>query len=60
VFDRADAVELVDLTPDDLIQRLKDGKVYVPRQAERALDHFFAPPTSPHFVSLRCVARRTG
>ena len=31
VFDRADAVELVDLTPDDLIGRLKEGKVYVPR-----------------------------
>jgi two-component system, OmpR family, sensor histidine kinase KdpD len=30
VFDCADAVELVDLTPDDLIQRLKEGKVYVP------------------------------
>ena len=37
IFDRADAVELVDLTPDDLIQRLKEGKVYVPKQAERAL-----------------------
>src|SRR5258706_383699 len=36
IFDRADAIELVDLTPDDLIQRLKDGKVYVPAQAERA------------------------
>ena len=35
IFDRADAVELVDLTPDDLIQRLKDGKVYVP-EAGRA------------------------
>ena len=35
VFDRADAVELVDLTPDDLIARLKEGKVYVP-QAGRA------------------------
>ena len=43
VFDRADAVELVDLTPDDLIQRLKEGKVYVPKQAERALEHFFSP-----------------
>src|SRR4029077_11695335 len=40
VFDRANAVELVDLTPDDLIQRLKEGKVYVPKQAERALEHF--------------------
>ena len=43
IFDRADAVELVDLTPDDLIQRLKEGKVYVPKQAERALEHFFSP-----------------
>src|ERR1700748_1062270 len=41
VFARADAVELVDLTPDDLITRLREGKVYVPRQAERALEHFF-------------------
>src|SRR5882757_7221910 len=39
VFDRADAIELVDLTPDDLIERLKEGKVYVPQQAERALEH---------------------
>ena len=37
IFDRADSVELIDLTPDDLIQRLKEGKVYVPKQAERAL-----------------------
>jgi two-component system sensor histidine kinase KdpD len=36
IIDRADEIELVDLTPDDLIQRLKEGKVYVPRQAERA------------------------
>src|SRR5215831_3597029 len=41
VFDRAEAVELVDLTPDDLIERLKEGKVYVPKQAEHALEHFF-------------------
>jgi len=37
IFDRADDVELVDLTPEDLIQRLKEGKVYVPEQAERAV-----------------------
>lgn len=30
IIDRADDIELVDLTPDDLIQRLKEGKVYVP------------------------------
>src|SRR6516165_9704928 len=43
VFDRADAIELVDLTADDLIERLKQGKVYVPKQAERALEHYFSP-----------------
>ena len=42
IFDRADDVELVDLTPEDLIQRLNEGKVYVPEQARarrRALFH---------------------
>ena len=37
VFQEASDVELVDLTPDDLLQRLRDGKVYVPAQAERAI-----------------------
>src|SRR5258708_35118583 len=36
VLDKADEIELVDLTPDDLIQRLHDGKVYVPHEAARA------------------------
>src|SRR5882757_353497 len=60
VFDSADAVELVDLTPEDLIQRLKDGKVYVPKQAERALDHFFAPAnlTALRELALRRTAER--
>src|SRR5215469_7058563 len=31
ILDRANEIELVDLTPDDLIQRLKEGKVYVPK-----------------------------
>ena len=43
ILDRADDIELVDLTPDDLIQRLKEGKVYVPQQARRALEHYFSP-----------------
>src|SRR5262249_12166008 len=38
IFDRADEVELVDIPPDDLLQRLREGKVYVPHQAERALE----------------------
>src|SRR6516162_2465412 len=60
VFDRADAVELIDLTPDDLIQRLKEGKVYVPKQAERALEHFFSPGnlTALRELALRRTADR--
>jgi two-component system sensor histidine kinase KdpD len=60
VFDRADAVELVDLTPADLIARLKEGKVYVPRQAERALEHFFSPAnlTALRELALRRTAER--
>ena len=60
VFDSADAVEIVDLTPDDLIQRLKEGKVYVPKQAERALEHFFSPAnlTALRELALRRTAER--
>jgi two-component system sensor histidine kinase KdpD len=60
VFDRADAVELVDLTPDDLIARLKEGKVYVPKQAERALANFFSPAnlTALRELALRRTADR--
>ncbi len=41
VFDSAHEVELVDLPPDDLIERLREGKVYIPHQAARAVDNFF-------------------
>src|ERR1700751_566657 len=60
VFDRADAIELIDLTPDDLIQRLKEGKVYVPKQAERALEHYFSPGnlTALRELALRRTAER--
>jgi two-component system sensor histidine kinase KdpD len=60
VFDRADAIELVDLTPDDLIERLKEGKVYVPKQAERALEHYFSPGnlTALRELALRRTADR--
>ncbi|HEY8276222.1 MAG TPA: sensor histidine kinase KdpD [Methyloceanibacter sp.] len=59
-LDRADAIELVDITPDDLIQRLKEGKVYVPKQAERALEHFFSPAnlTALRELALRRTAER--
>jgi two-component system, OmpR family, sensor histidine kinase KdpD len=60
IFDRADAVELVDLTPDDLIERLKEGKVYIPEQAGRALEHFFSPAnlTALRELALRRTAER--
>jgi two-component system sensor histidine kinase KdpD len=60
MIDRADDVELVDLTPGDLIQRLKEGKVYVPRQAERALEHYFSPGnlTALRELALRRTAER--
>src|SRR4029077_11813562 len=60
VFERADAIELIDLTPDDLIARLKEGKVYVPKQAERALEHYFSPGnlTALRELALRRTAER--
>ena len=41
--------------PDDLIQRLKDGKVYVPTHAERALKHYFS---RGNLTALRELALR--
>jgi two-component system sensor histidine kinase KdpD len=60
VIDRADDIELIDLTPQDLIQRLRDGKVYVPRQAERAVRHYFQPGnlTALRELALRRTAQR--
>ncbi|MGE3992169.1 DUF4118 domain-containing protein [Pseudorhodoplanes sp.] len=60
LLDRADEIKLVDLTPDDLIQRLKEGKVYVPKQAERALEHYFSPGnlTALRELALRRTADR--
>jgi two-component system sensor histidine kinase KdpD len=43
ILDRADELRLIDLTPEELLERLREGKVYVPEQAERALQHFFQP-----------------
>ena len=41
MLERADEIELVDLPPDELLERLRAGKVYVPEQARTAVDHFF-------------------
>ncbi|HTP78253.1 MAG TPA: sensor histidine kinase KdpD [Rhizomicrobium sp.] len=60
ILDRADDVELIDLTPEDLIQRLKEGKVYVPEQAERAIRSYFMPGnlTALRELALRRTAQR--
>ena len=60
LIDRADEIEVVDLTPEDLIQRLKEGKVYVPQQAERAIRHYFTPGnlTALRELALRRTAQR--
>jgi two-component system sensor histidine kinase KdpD len=60
ILEDADDIELIDLTPDDLLQRLKEGKVYVPEQAERAIGHYFSPGnlTALRELALRRTAQR--
>jgi two-component system, OmpR family, sensor histidine kinase KdpD len=55
ILDQADELELIDLPPDELLQRLREGKVYVPEQAGRALDHFFS---KGNLIALRELALR--
>lgn len=55
VFDSADQIELVDIEPDELIDRLHKGKIYRKEQAQRALTHFF---TKDKLVALREIALR--
>jgi two-component system sensor histidine kinase KdpD len=55
LFDDATEVVLVDLPPDSLRQRLKEGKVYSPGQAERAIEHFFR---KGNLIALRELALR--
>ncbi|WP_046869714.1 sensor histidine kinase, partial [Microvirga massiliensis] len=55
IIDRADEIEVIDLTPEDLIRRLKEGKVYVPDTAERAINHYFSPG---NLTALRELALR--
>jgi two-component system sensor histidine kinase KdpD len=56
VLQRADDIELIDLPPEELIKRLKDGKVYVPQQVGRALENFFS---KGNLTALRELALRT-
>jgi len=60
IIDEADEVELVDLPPDELLNRMREGKVYVPHQVSRALENFFRKGnlTALRELSLRRVAEQ--
>lgn len=60
IIDRADDVEIIDLTPDDLIKRLHEGKVYLPTTAKRAIANYFSPGnlTALRELALRRTAER--
>lgn len=60
VIDEAYEIELIDLPPDELLQRLKDGKVYIPDQVSRAIEKFFRKGnlTALREMSLRRAAER--
>ncbi|MGD1004871.1 MAG: sensor histidine kinase KdpD [Methanoregulaceae archaeon] len=55
VIDEANEIELVDLAPPELLQRLKEGKVYVPDMAARAIEQFFS---EGNLYALRELALR--
>ncbi|ETT87533.1 sensor histidine kinase KdpD [Viridibacillus sp. FSL R5-0477] len=55
LIDNATQIKLVDIEPDDLIQRLKEGKIYHTQQAEKAMQHFFQ---KANLIALREIALR--
>src|SRR5262245_25952692 len=59
-FERAGELKLVDVTPEDLLQRLREGKVYMPAAAERAIRNYFRPQnlTALRELALRHTAER--
>src|SRR5579859_6486765 len=60
VLNEADEIELIDLPPEDLIERLNQGKVYVKDQATRAISHFFSRGnlTALRELAMRAAAER--
>lgn len=60
VLDEASEIEVIDLPPDELLSRLKEGKVYVPEQAKRAIEKFFRKGnlSALREMSLRRAAER--
>jgi two-component system, OmpR family, sensor histidine kinase KdpD len=60
IFENADEVEVVDLTPDELLQRLAEGKVYTHERSREAIENFFRKGniTALREMALRIVADR--
>ncbi|MCE5303372.1 MAG: sensor histidine kinase KdpD [Planctomycetaceae bacterium] len=60
IFDAADELELIDISPEELLGRLQSGKIYIPDQAQRAMQSFFSKGnlTALREMSLRQAARR--
>jgi len=60
IVEQADQVQLIDIPPNELIKRMKDGKIYMPHQAELALNKFFRPGNinALRELSLRFTAYR--
>jgi two-component system sensor histidine kinase KdpD len=60
IFENADEVEVVDLSPDELLQRLSEGKVYAPERSKEAIENFFRKGniTALREMALRIVADR--
>ena len=60
IFENADEVEVVDLTPDELLRRLSEGKVYTPERSREAIENFFRKGniTALREMALRIVADR--
>lgn len=60
ILENADEIELVDITPDELLQRLNEGKVYAPEQSREAMKNFFRKGniTALREMALRIVADR--
>ena len=55
VIDEASEIEVVDLPPEELLLRLREGKVYIPEQAVRAMEHFFE---EGNLIALREITLR--
>ncbi len=60
IFENADEVELIDLPPEELLERLAEGKVYSPERSQEAKDNFFRKGniTALREMALRLVADR--